>query len=242
MRGSSESVWKRSASSRAINSSITAESLTSGKGRKQVMFPSKDNLRIHEGVSLVHEKGVRDNSSLRKWLDNPDRRIDEFECLDIFRQIVEIVNVSYSKGFVLRDARPSCFLISSSNRVSFLGPKSSFGLGSDLIDDDGKISKDFNFGSDPVFSLSEETSGFYVDEGHGGSVEKRRNFDLFEKHRKSSPMKGLLVMEKTWYTSSEELAGSLSSCASDIYCLGVLLFEVGDANCLLGTSHFILLF
>lgn len=44
------------------------------------------------------------------------------------------------------------------------------------------------------------------------------------------PMKQILIMETSWYTSPEEVAGSPSSCASDIYQLGVLLFEVSISN------------
>jgi len=39
-------------------------------------------------------------------------------------------------------------------------------------------------------------------------------------------VKELLLMETSWYTSPEEIAGAPCSCASDIYRLGVLLFEV----------------
>ncbi|KAK1393830.1 hypothetical protein POM88_012886 [Heracleum sosnowskyi] len=40
------------------------------------------------------------------------------------------------------------------------------------------------------------------------------------------PMKQILRMETNWYTSPEEVTGAPSSCASDIYRLGVLLFEL----------------
>ncbi|KAK4487212.1 hypothetical protein RD792_006532 [Penstemon davidsonii] len=40
------------------------------------------------------------------------------------------------------------------------------------------------------------------------------------------PMKRILLMETNWYSSPEEISGGSSSCASDIYQLGVLLFEV----------------
>ena len=40
------------------------------------------------------------------------------------------------------------------------------------------------------------------------------------------PIKQILQMETNWYTSPEEAGGCQSSCASDVYRLGVLLFEV----------------
>lgn len=40
------------------------------------------------------------------------------------------------------------------------------------------------------------------------------------------PQRELLHMEQAWYTSPEERATGTSSFASDIYSLGVLMFEV----------------
>ncbi|KAC9170981.1 hypothetical protein E3N88_46267 [Mikania micrantha] len=40
------------------------------------------------------------------------------------------------------------------------------------------------------------------------------------------PMKKILQMETNWYTSPEEAAGGPTSCDSDVYRLGVLLFEL----------------
>ncbi|KAI4342471.1 hypothetical protein MLD38_027098 [Melastoma candidum] len=39
-------------------------------------------------------------------------------------------------------------------------------------------------------------------------------------------MKQALMLETNWYTTPEEASGSAVSCASDIYLLGVLLFEL----------------
>ncbi|KAI3712069.1 hypothetical protein L1987_70618 [Smallanthus sonchifolius] len=46
-----------------------------------------------------------------------------------------------------------------------------------------------------------------------------------EEKKHMFPMKQILQMETDWYTSPEEAAGGSSSCASDVYRLGVLLFE-----------------
>ncbi|KAI3457455.1 hypothetical protein Pfo_014118 [Paulownia fortunei] len=42
----------------------------------------------------------------------------------------------------------------------------------------------------------------------------------------SFPMKQILLMESNWYSCPEEVSGGPSSCSSDIYQLGVLLFEL----------------
>jgi serine/threonine protein kinase len=40
------------------------------------------------------------------------------------------------------------------------------------------------------------------------------------------PQRQVLLMEQTWYTSPEELENMSTTFASDIYSLGVLIFEV----------------
>lgn len=52
------------------------------------------------------------------------------------------------------------------------------------------------------------------------------NIGLVEEKKQPFPMKQVLAMETTWYSSPEEVTGAPSSCASDIYRLGVHLFEL----------------
>ncbi|ESW05179.1 hypothetical protein PHAVU_011G158700 [Phaseolus vulgaris] len=144
-----------------------------------------------------------DNISLRQWLDKSQRTVNCFECLNIFRQIVEIVHVAHSQGNAVHNVMPSCFLMSSFSHASFMDP---------AICSDAEIktttltpthqqrclgSDDFVSAKTSIASLSNSTC-------------------LLSKLR----------MEASWYTSPEEVAGALSSCASDIYQLGVLLFEL----------------
>lgn len=132
--------------------------------------------------------------SLRQWLDNPERSVDAFECFHVFRQIVEIVNVAHSQGIVVHNVRPSCFVMSSFNHVSFIESASCS-----------------DSGSDEEYAREIGSSSSRLE------VVKKQPF----------PMKQILAMEMSWYTSPEEDIGSSSStCASDVYRLGVLLFEV----------------
>ncbi|GFS34644.1 SPA1-related 4 [Actinidia rufa] len=57
-------------------------------------------------------------------------------------------------------------------------------------------------------------------------LEVGSNLKQAEEKKHTFPMKQILLMETNWYTSPEEVAGSPSSGASDIYRLGVLLFEL----------------
>ncbi|KAK1275528.1 Protein SPA1-RELATED 3 [Acorus gramineus] len=117
--------------------------------------------------------------SLREWLDRPERSVDVFECLHIFRQIVDTVNLAHSQGIVVYNVRPSCFALLPFNRVSFVESASCSIL---------------------------------------GSIEKIEELEAI-------PLKRILAIELDWYTSPEEAVGASPSFASDIYRLGVLLFE-----------------
>ena len=70
-----------------------------------------------------------------------------------------------------------------------------------------------------------------IEETEENKMKDRRKDEEVEGKKQSFPMKQILLMEMSWYTSPEEGAGESSSCASDVYRLGVLLFEVRNRNC-----------
>ncbi|CAI0378426.1 unnamed protein product [Linum tenue] len=143
--------------------------------------------------------------SLRHWLDKPERPVEEFECLHIFSQIVDIVNIAHSQGIVVNNVRPSCFYMSSFNHVSFIESAS---------------------GSDSGCIQSSSACGTRVPLAEDNEEDNDRNVGEGDRKQPPFPMKEVLLMETGWYTSPEEAAGSTSSIESDIYRLGVLLFEL----------------
>uniref|UniRef100_A0A1D1Z4E4 Protein SPA1-RELATED 3 n=1 Tax=Anthurium amnicola TaxID=1678845 RepID=A0A1D1Z4E4_9ARAE len=187
--------------------------------------------------------------SLREWLDRPERPVDLLECLHIFRQVVEMVSLAHSQGVVVNNVRPSCFVMSTFNRVSFIESAScsSSGSGSDSCGDPGGLgrrdptdpcsaspSRPTGTAPEGAFEQASETicmRSFSVrsEEEGSGRPEVREVADK----KKSFPLKQVLLMEYDWYTSPEEGVGGSSSFASDIYRLGVLLFELFcPFNCL----------
>ncbi|XP_028119004.1 protein SPA1-RELATED 3 isoform X2 [Camellia sinensis] len=205
--------------------------------------------------------------SLRQWLDNPERSVDAIECLHIFTQIVEIVNLAHSQGIVVHNVRPSCFVMSSFNHVSFIESASCSDSGSDSLEDgsnrdsgsdsleDGSNSQtaEFKGSTSPlphdshqqISQVGRETSQLEINQTNAShlvsetsclqsssaylmhnSLEVGSNVEQAEEKKHPFPMKQILLMETNWYTCPEELAGAPSSCASDIYQLGVLLFEL----------------
>lgn len=293
MEGSSESACRKSSSSRGLNTSrdsdhnprrlqssrigLSDEALHDSGFRKQkssrVLIGHTDQLQNQGGLSgvCVDEVAVDPfvraiewgDVSLRQWLDRPERSVDAYECVHIFRQIVEIVNVAHFQGIVVHNVRPSCFVMSSFNHVSFIESASCSDSGSDTLEDGlnspsvevknlaSPLPEDFpqqrsNMGTEdflpvtaPTNALSEtscmQSSSIYaaheslVQEVEENRSRGRRGAEVEEK-KQSFPMKQILLMETNWYSSPEEVASGPSSCASDIYRLGVLLFEASNGN------------
>ncbi|KAK6132687.1 hypothetical protein DH2020_033570 [Rehmannia glutinosa] len=204
MEGSSESNWQRSDSSRGLNSSFldrnprasrantvrfSGDSASHDSGyvsvrkvRERTLWPHINSYRTQVlgaedgGAAAGGGPVVRpvecNDVSLRQWLDNPERTVDALECLHIFSQIVDIVNLAHTQGIVVHNinSETSCLQSSSGQKVA----------------------------------------------GNERTGDKKLSF----------PMKQILLMESNWYSTPEEGSGGSTSCASDIYQLGVLLFEL----------------
>ncbi|XP_066306904.1 protein SPA1-RELATED 3-like isoform X2 [Miscanthus floridulus] len=144
--------------------------------------------------------------SLREWLDRPGRAVEAAECVHVFRQVAEAVAVAHAQGVAVGSARPSCFVVSPPfARIAFIESAS----GSDAS---GSCSgSDASEDADPDASPPRRRDG-------AGRGEERAG--------KSFPLKSVLAMELNWYTSPEEADDSAATFASDVYRLGVLLFEL----------------
>ncbi|KAL2523573.1 SPA1-related 3 [Abeliophyllum distichum] len=217
MEGSSESGWQRS-----DNTSHDSGFISGRKGRETPTGWLHHRTLVGDRAVAAAEPLVPavecSDISLRQWLDNPERKVDSLECLHIFSQIVEIVNLAHSQGIVVHNVRPSCFVMSSFNRVSFI-ESASCSDSSSGSHEYGQMAE-FKGSSSPLHheSNSQKQSGIMLSEACGS--------EQAEEKKHSFPMKQILLMESNWYCSPEDAASSPPSCASDIYQLGVLLFEL----------------
>ncbi|KAL0903885.1 hypothetical protein M5K25_025943 [Dendrobium thyrsiflorum] len=170
--------------------------------------------------------------SLREWLDKHGRSVDFMECLHIFRQVVETVNRAHHQGVVVNNIRPSCFVMSTFNCVSFIESASCSGSDSDSsYGEEGGSS----CGAAKALTTGEGMSaGAFESSAHATQLslveEMKRKGELSELsafgERRYFPLKKLLSMEFNWYKSPEETQERQSVFAADVYKLGVLLFEL----------------
>ncbi|XP_020098553.1 protein SPA1-RELATED 2-like isoform X2 [Ananas comosus] len=203
-----------------------------------------------------HRGGI----NLREHLKPRRQKISKIERLHIFNQIVELVDVSHSQGLVLKNLRPSYFIVLPLNQVKYIssfGPQELSGLtkGGNL---DRKRLLDQNKESDEILiSKHQKVSGYgYIGiqrqihprrsasklDGEGESVDAsafkpgnsgcdfREQVNVGEPYHASNTSQQLASefrkFEERWYASPEELNENVCSLSSNIYCLGVLLFEL----------------
>ncbi|KAA8523907.1 hypothetical protein F0562_010330 [Nyssa sinensis] len=245
------------------NASHDSGFISGRKGSDRAVLPQTDYFKAQVGFSGVCEDEVAvdpvvraiewSDISLRQWLDNPERSVDFLQCLHIFMQIVDVVNLAHSQGIVVQNVRPSCFVMSSFNRVSFIESASCLDSGSDSIEDClNSQTAEFKGSSQPFpHDLHRQRSQFGIESSQletnptnasqivsetsclqsssvnvTQSLGEGSNVEQADEKKHPFPMKQILLLETNWYTSPEEVAGAPSSCASDIYRLGVLLFEL----------------
>ncbi|CAK9162570.1 unnamed protein product [Ilex paraguariensis] len=282
MEGSSESGWQKSDCSWGINSSAVSDRnprlvrasyirlfvetpphsgcIPGRKVRDRDLLPHTNHIKTQfggskDGVAMSQVVRAVDCSdvSLRQWLDNAERSVDALECLHIFTQIVEIVNLAHSQGIVVQNVRPSCFVMSSFNHVSFIESASCSDSGSDSCEDGSNSqTAEFKGSSSPLphdlnlpeSQLGLENSQLELNPANTSQIVSETsclqsssasamrvsweasNVEQADEKKHPFPMKEILIIETNWYTSPEEVAGTPGSCASDIYRLGILLFEL----------------
>ncbi|XP_057849274.1 protein SPA1-RELATED 2 isoform X2 [Cryptomeria japonica] len=287
-----------------------------GEGNCQLSGTSSahtSKLSLH-GTMEMNNGSTQNGLILRQWLNQTSRKVNRLENLHFFKQIIELVVHAHSQGMVLRNIRPSCFMISSLNRIIYLESpcqsrfeffknqeyssyspvihspelhqnrkRSRQSLTTDFVDGQGhggtfqipnqKLNKS---GTDSQQSghphVGADTS--FRNQGSGSFV-KSNSFDMFignayesfsldhttggivdgnllstnvqsPRHKLSEGQqqlieqtgrqyqsrlgafdsKDFLLLEKNWYTTTEELNGGTQTFSSDIYALGVLLFEL----------------
>ncbi|KAJ4955402.1 hypothetical protein NE237_012185 [Protea cynaroides] len=219
------------------------------------------------GPTVIHGE-----TSLREWLKPRSRKINKAESCHIFRQIVELVDLSHSQGLALPDLRPSCFMLLPSDRVKYIGSLAQrFGcaMDQDITYLEHHLSRKRPFGegmhahhSTKHKKFSEQTMfvgqqpqfparfGFKSKTVNGVDINNmlvqesmyglRDQYNLNTDYNTVSNYKAPVIsnatrqlmtsrhvqLEEKWYTSPEEPNDRECTFSSNIYSLGVLLFEL----------------
>lgn len=214
---------------------------------------SSDVHMQHCSSEIVNHAGV----NLREWL-KAGRVKNKVESLNIFRQIAELVSLTHSQGVVLQQLRPSYIIIMPSNKLKYIGSSTQIDLHvpqylagckkrppqedinafcfSDMKQQ--KLMKDMEVQNHSLSAtfLTEvrnnavrdtendigSSSGSYNSENMALSTGSYQANEL-EKSRLAD-----IKLEEMWYACPEELDEKACKFSSNIYCLGLLLFEVSE--------------
>jgi len=151
---------------------------------------------------------------------------------------VELVDFEHSQGVALQDLRPSCFILLPSNNIKYTGasaieePVSI--VNRDLINKrkfeqdahaerilGGKQIKMSEGNEDEYFTAGPKEFGF-------GELQFQMNSCYLNKlvAAQQGSTSVIVQLEEKWYTSPEEFNKRGCTLSSNVYSLGILLFEV----------------
>ncbi|KAJ4876251.1 Protein SPA1-RELATED 2 [Raphanus sativus] len=187
--------------------------------------------------------------SLRDWLKAERQEVNKAEGLRIFRLIVEHVDDSHSQGVVLCDLCPSLFKILKENEVKYVG--SGFqreSSGKTLSQLEKPLVRrrlgDTGFASSPGFPAKKQKASGpssrqwpMFQRAGNVNIQTENDFGATQELRlrssqpQCSPSARSFTsmseqLEVKWYASPEELRDETCSVSSNIYSLGILLFEL----------------
>ncbi|KAJ9549727.1 hypothetical protein OSB04_022270 [Centaurea solstitialis] len=241
--------------------------------KETTLHPSDDVTEPLPTVTSVH-----DGVCLREWLKAGQNKVDKSKSLYIFKQILDLVDSSHSRGVALQALRPSCFKLMPSNQVVYIGSpvqKELMGtiggkefhhlenngdgkrqLEHDLHLSASQSSKRRKHGDQPnsfrrwpqftaraglKYGTAHDigaVNGYPRDTGYGfneESIPKRDDTYPIKSMPNSLHVAATSQMvsnlrsdpfEEQWYASPEDPRERCSTLSSNIYSLGILLFEL----------------
>ncbi|XP_009377267.2 protein SUPPRESSOR OF PHYA-105 1 [Pyrus x bretschneideri] len=185
-------------------------------------------------------KSISYGISLREWLKPGSHKVDVAERLLIFRQIVELVDFAHSQGVPLQDLRPSRFILLPSNEIKYTGASAIREpisiVNRDLINK-RQSEQDVDADAERILGgtqikMSEGNEDEYFIAGpkkiEFGELQFRMNSSYQNKlvPVQQGSTSVIVQLEEKWYTSPEEFSERGCTLSSNVYALGVLLFEL----------------
>lgn len=183
-----------------------------------------NNMQSLQEIVISGTESFNNGLDLREWLKSEGHKMEKSERKYIFKQILELVDFAHSKGVVLQDLRPSCFAILPSNKIKYVGT-----YGQQVLDNKGMTCnltrkrpwEQDNCACDSLSGkkkkLSEATT----------SLSRQHHFTCQHSFTEEKRFISITTqLEDKWYCSPEVLNDGICTFSSNIYSLGVLLFEV----------------
>lgn len=219
------------------NGRMVSTSCTTSDGQMQLLQHCSSGVVNHAGVNL------------REWLKPGHHVKNKSVSINFFRQIAELVNLAHSQGVVLQQLWPSNFIITPSNKLQYIGlstqidlhvPKSLAGCKKRPPEEDINVFGTSDAKQQKLMKVQKATlvtgirtatvremkydigssSGSYYTDSRALSMASHQATGL-----EKSPLTDLQLEEK-WYACPEELDEMSCKFSSNIYNLGVLLFEL----------------
>lgn len=212
-----------------------------------------DNMHSLQGIVTSGTGSFCDGLNLREWMKSEGHKMKKSERLCIFKQILESVDLAHSQGVVLHDLRPSCFTLLPSNKIKYIGSYGQQVLDNKVMN--CNVTRKRPWEQDICASqglstkqqkLCEETTSLRQQQQHhftcihGCRTTTVNQTDSgtkrpMESRSEESPCQDgcscqhasvTIQLEEKWYCSPEMLNDGVCTFSSNIYSLGVLLFEV----------------
>ncbi|KVH91094.1 G-protein beta WD-40 repeat-containing protein, partial [Cynara cardunculus var. scolymus] len=214
---------------------------------QNVDFPQETS---NKGIPEPYIQGM----SLRKWLKNSSIEVNKAERLQIYRQVVQTVDMAHSQGNALQGLWLSSFILLPSNEIIYFdsstedkvmtitdqnnGRKWGFEQGSSIncqLDVKQQKAEDImnQIGEKLHSSTHQATNSKFLDklnsrsQGlHGLHFNHGHGAQNNRKHKPGPESYSVDVeLEKNWYACPEELYGR-DLLSANVYSLGILLFEL----------------
>ncbi|KAL8207831.1 hypothetical protein R6Q57_007243 [Mikania cordata] len=213
-------------------------------------------VNFNSAPGSCQETSVHEGLSLRGWLKAGLNKVDKSKSMHIFKQILDLVDAYHSRGEALHALRPSCFKISRPNQVLYMGSSviGSKEFSNLEMYGDKKIELEHGHLLGASQSSKRRKHGNLIrrwpqfavhssfkDSGYGfneQNIPTRDNAYTIQNNSNSQHLYATSKMvsdfdcdllEEQWYASPEdsgERCSTLSTLSSNVYSLGVLLFEI----------------
>ncbi|KAK7389844.1 hypothetical protein VNO78_25139 [Psophocarpus tetragonolobus] len=216
-----------------------------------LMRSNVDNKKpLLEGTIMSGSNGL----NLREWLKSEGHKMNKSGRLHIFKQVLKLVVFEHSQGIVLLDFRPSSFTLLPSSKIKYIGSYGQQELDDEVMTCNVTRKRPLELNNSACQSLStkqqklsEETDSSrqqhhytsihdcwttvnQIDSDINRPVESRSKESLCQNNSTCTEekqfMSSNIKLEEKWYCSPEMLHDGVCTLSSNIYSLGVFLFEL----------------